>query len=215
MRVVARPGIRLAQEDEPQRRRVDAAVVGVMWRLARAGHLARPQLVQDLARLRVVPRIVGRRLEAGEHGQRLDRDGRVERDQLERGDDAVTPEQRREPRDPGGEIRLALGRPVVPEHAQVEQRAPERPVEELVVRRDPRRIQETILGWRRHRRGRRCGRDLRPGRSAVGGRLAAAGRRARRPASTRRVRPRRPAAWSSSPSSRPSAGHSARAGPAT
>ena len=59
-RVVARPGIRLAQEDEPQRRRVDAAVVGVVGRLARAGHLAGAQLVQDLARLRVVPRIVGR-----------------------------------------------------------------------------------------------------------------------------------------------------------
>ena len=84
-----------------------------MRRLAGAGHLAGPQLVQDLARLGVVPRVVGGRLEAGEDRQRLDRDDRVERDQLERGDDAVAAEQRREPRDPGGEVRLALGRPVV------------------------------------------------------------------------------------------------------
>ena len=59
-RVVARPGVRLAQEDQPQRRRIDAAVVGVVRRLAGAGHLARAQLVQDLARLGVVPRVVGR-----------------------------------------------------------------------------------------------------------------------------------------------------------
>ena len=108
--VVAGPGVGLAEEDEPQRRRVDAAVVGVVGRLAAARHLAAAHLVEDLARLGVVPWIVRRGLQAGQHGQRLDRDRRHERDRLEGGDDAVPPEQRREPRDPGGEVGLAVGR---------------------------------------------------------------------------------------------------------
>ena len=78
-----------------------------MRRLAGPGHLAGPQLVQDLARLGVVPRVVARGLEAGEDIERRDREGRDERDRLERRDDAVPPEQRREPRDAGREVVLA------------------------------------------------------------------------------------------------------------
>ena len=52
----------------------------------------------------------------------VDRQRRDERHGLERGDDAVAPEQRREPRDPGGEVPLAVGRPVVAQQGEVGQR---------------------------------------------------------------------------------------------
>ncbi len=128
--------MRLAEQDQPQRRGVDAAVVGVVGRLTAARHLAAAQLVEDLAGLRVMPRIVGRRLQTGQHRQRVDRERRHERHGLERRDDAVAPEQRREPGDPGGQVALALGRPVVAEHGEVGQRSGEGPVEQLVVRID-------------------------------------------------------------------------------
>ena len=69
-RVVAGPGVDLAEQDEPQRRRVDRAVVRAVRRLAGPGHLAGPQLVEDLAGLGVAPRVVGRRLEPGEDLER-------------------------------------------------------------------------------------------------------------------------------------------------
>ena len=71
--VVAGPGVGLAEQDQPERGRIDAAVVGVMRRLAGPCHLAGPHLVEDLARLRVVPRVVGRGLEAGQDIERRDR----------------------------------------------------------------------------------------------------------------------------------------------
>jgi hypothetical protein len=82
-------------------------------RLTGAGHLTGPHLVEDLAGLRVVPRVVGRGLEPGEDRERVDREGRIERDDLEGRDRAVAPEERGEPGHAGREIRLALGRAVI------------------------------------------------------------------------------------------------------
>ncbi len=130
-RVVAGPGMGLAEQDQPERGRIDRPVVGVVRRLARVGHLAGPQLVEDLAGLGVVPRVVRRRLEPGQDAQRVARPGGRERHGLERGDQAVAPEQRREPRDARGEVRLPLRRTVVAEHRQVGQRAAQRPASRI------------------------------------------------------------------------------------
>ncbi len=186
--VVAGPGVDLAEDDEPQRRRIDRAVVGVVRGLPGSGHLAGPQLVEDLARLGVVPRVVGRGLQAGEDGQRVGGDARIERDQLERGDEAVATEQGGEPGNAGGQVRLALGRPVVAQHRQVGQRAAQRAVEDLVVRVDPRRLEQLVLERRRDRRaGRDRGARAGAGDPCVGRR----GRGRRAPASRGPVRPAR------------------------
>ena len=107
-----------------------------MRRLAGPRHLAGPHLVEDLARLRVVPRVVRRGLEPGKHLERRHGEGRDEGDRLERRDDAVPPEQRREPRDPGREVMLAGQRPVVAEHREVADGTGQRPIQQLVVRID-------------------------------------------------------------------------------
>ena len=57
---VAGPVVRRAEQDQPQRRGVDRAVVRRVRQLAGAGHLAGPQLVEDLAGLRVALRVVAR-----------------------------------------------------------------------------------------------------------------------------------------------------------
>src|SRR6185369_6082756 len=53
---------RRTEEDQPQGRRIDRAVVGRVRQLAGARHLSGPQLVADLAWLRVACRVVLRRL---------------------------------------------------------------------------------------------------------------------------------------------------------
>jgi hypothetical protein len=60
---VAGPVERLAEEDQPERRRVDAAVVRRVGQLPGPGRLADPQLVEDLARLGVAPLVDLGRLE--------------------------------------------------------------------------------------------------------------------------------------------------------
>ena len=72
-----------------------------MRQLAGACHLAGPQLVQDLAGLGVAARIVLGRLVRGEDLEDLDGDLGPEREGLERRDQGVAPEQRREPRHAG------------------------------------------------------------------------------------------------------------------
>ena len=57
-RPVAGPALVLLEQDQEQRRRVGAAVVGRVGPLLERRHLAEPQLVQDLARLLVAERIV-------------------------------------------------------------------------------------------------------------------------------------------------------------
>ena len=57
-RAVARPAPGLAEQHQPQRRGVDAAVVRRVRHLAGARQLAAPELVHDLARLLLAPGIV-------------------------------------------------------------------------------------------------------------------------------------------------------------
>ena len=68
-----------------------------MRQLARSCHLAGPQLVEDLAGLGVTPWVVLGRLMGGENGQGLDGQLGAERQGLERGDERILPEERREP----------------------------------------------------------------------------------------------------------------------
>ena len=174
---VAGPVERLAEQDQPERRRVDAAVVGRVRQLAGSGRLAHAQLVEDLAGLRVAPLVELRRLERGEHLERLDRDLRPERERLDRGDDRVAPEQRREPRHAGRDVALALAGPVVHEQAQVGDAPPDGEVEQLVVGRD---------GGRAPRPGVVRGRSLVARRSAARRGRAGPSRPGRRPATARR-----------------------------
>ena len=132
-RPVAGPVPGRAEEHEPQRRGVDGAVVGPVRGLAGAGHLAGPQLVQDLAGLGVARRVVLGRLEPREDLEGLDGELRPDRERLERPDDRVAPEQRREPRDAGGQVALVRVRALVDEQPQVARRAVDGQVEQLVV----------------------------------------------------------------------------------
>ncbi len=90
--------------------------------------------MEDLARLGVELVVDLGGLPGGEHAEGLDRQLRAERDHLQRGDDRVASEQRREPRHAGGDVPLALRGAVVDQQAQVVEAAPDREVEELVVR---------------------------------------------------------------------------------
>ena len=150
-RVVAGPGVELAEQDEPERGRIDAAVVRAVWRLARTSHLAGAQFVQDLAGLGVAPRVVSGRLEPGEDLEGGLGERRDEGHGLQGGDDAVAPEQRREPRDAGGEVLLAGLRAVVVQRVKVGDRAAQGPVEELMVGPDVRHLE--ARGVRRRRLG--------------------------------------------------------------
>ena len=90
-----------------------------MGQLTGSRGLAGPHLVEDLAGLGVAPVVDLGRLERGEHLERLDRDLGPEREHLDRGDDRVPAEQRREPRHAGRDVALTLAGPVVHQQAQV------------------------------------------------------------------------------------------------
>ncbi len=137
---VARPVVRRGEEDEPQRRRVDAAVVRRVGQFPGPGHLAGPELVEDLARLRIAPVVDRRRLPGGEDVERLDGDGRPEGERLEARDERVATEQGRVPRDAGRHVSLAGVGPLVGQEAQVRQAPPDGEVEQLVVRVEDRRM---------------------------------------------------------------------------
>ena len=107
--------------------------------------------MEDLAGLGVAPLIQLRRLERGQHLERLDRDLRPKREGLDRGDDRVAPEEGREPGHAGGDVALALGGSVVHKEPQVRDTARHGQIEQLVVGRD---------GGRAARPGVVCGRAL-------------------------------------------------------
>ncbi len=67
---VARPAPVLGQQDQPERRRVGAAVVRAVRLEPELGQLAHPQLVQDLARLHVPEVVALGGLEVGEGQER-------------------------------------------------------------------------------------------------------------------------------------------------
>jgi hypothetical protein len=89
--------------------------------------------VEDLAGLGVAPRIVVRGLVGGQNLEGLHGELRTERERLERGDQRIPPEQRREPRDAGRHVALARVRALVDQQAQIRNRALQHEVEQLVV----------------------------------------------------------------------------------
>ena len=151
--------------------------------------------MEDLAGLRVAPRVVGRS-PGGGPGPRASRrrsDG-MNAHRLERRDDAVAPEQRREPRDPRGEVVLAGLRAVVAQRGAGRRRdRVERPIEQLVVRIDVRDLEREPRRPSRRRSGRAVPRRERAriavARSGGGGARRRDGSAARR--STRRRTARR------------------------
>ena len=107
-REVARPVGVFGEQAEEQRCRVDRAVVAGERRRVDRRHLSQAQLVDDLAGLFLVHRIDAAAEPAGEHPERLLRHLRRPGDHLQRGDQAVATEQRGEPRNAGGVVRLAV-----------------------------------------------------------------------------------------------------------
>src|SRR3954466_3182586 len=138
----------LTEEDEPERGRIDAAVVRAVRCLACPGHLAGPQLVQDLSGLGVAPRIVLGGLKAGEDLERRLCERRDEGHGLEGRNDAVASEESREPRDAGRKVLLAGIRTVVVQRVEVGDRLAQGPVEELMVRADVRDLEPGRVRWR-------------------------------------------------------------------
>jgi hypothetical protein len=97
-----------AQQDQEQRRAVDAAVVRGLGDLVEVGQLVDAQLVEDLAGLLVAPVVDLAALVQGEHAQGVGGDLRLEGGHLHRGHQAVAPEQRHVPGDAGSEEELVL-----------------------------------------------------------------------------------------------------------
>src|SRR5262249_28103970 len=97
-RRIARPALVLVEQDEEQRRRVGAAVVRRMRALLEDRQLPEAQLVRDLAGLLVAEVVDAAALERGEHAQGRRRELWRERQRLEARDQAVTAEERQEPR---------------------------------------------------------------------------------------------------------------------
>lgn len=118
------------QEDDEERGRVDRAVVGHVRDLARLGHLADPQLVQDapgllLGRLVHLAALVG-----GQEGERVARELGGEGQGLVGGDERVAAEGRRVPGDAGRQqAPLAVGQR---ERVQIADRLVQRLIEERV-----------------------------------------------------------------------------------
>ena len=116
---VTGPGERLGEEDQPQGGGIDRPVVAAEGQLPGAGHLAGPQLVEHLAGVRIVGRVVGRRLPCRQHLQRADGERRPHGDGLVRGDEGVAAEERAEPGHARGQVVLARAGAFVEQQAQV------------------------------------------------------------------------------------------------
>ena len=132
-RQVARPRDVLRDQDQEEQRRIHGAVV--RRRLGdrpEPRQLARTQLVQDLARLRVAIGVDGLRLVAREQPQRLTRRGRAEGQRLDGDGGRVAAEQRREPRHARAEELAPVQARA--QQAQVEERAQHDAVEERIRR---------------------------------------------------------------------------------
>ena len=98
--------------------------------------------MEDLARLHVAFRVLDVGLVLRQRLEGLDGELRPDRERLERGEQRVPPEQRREPRDAGGDVPLIRARAVVDEQAQVTGGSEDREVEQLVVGAD---LREPLL----------------------------------------------------------------------
>ena len=120
---VLRPADHLREQDEPERCRVDRAVVDGEPALRR---LAVPHLVADLPRLCVDLRVVDLRLQARQRAQRPDRELGPEEQRLERGDERVAAEHGHEPRHPCGRELVEAALRADPQGGEVGDRPGER-----------------------------------------------------------------------------------------
>jgi hypothetical protein len=105
------------RKQDEQRRGVDAAVIEAKGDLAQRRHLAAAHLVQDLSRLRIGKRIRGLGLVGGEAPQHATGNVRAPPEHLQRRDQTVTAEGRREPRD--ASVGIAALRRIRHEHGEV------------------------------------------------------------------------------------------------
>ena len=128
---VARPPVVLREQQDEPRCRVDGAVVRRVWDRPRPRQFAPPDLMEDLARLLVSPRVVTRSLVPGQQAQRVARRSRRHGQELVRRDQRIPAEHGHVPGDAGRQHGLAP--PLCVEGAQVAQAAGEQRVEQLVV----------------------------------------------------------------------------------
>src|SRR5205823_6926584 len=98
----------LGEEDEEERRRVHAAVVGRVRHLARPGQLAPADLVEDLARLLLAIVVDPLSLVRRHEEERVPRDFRVQEQRLEAGDERVAAERRAVPGNARGDDRPSV-----------------------------------------------------------------------------------------------------------
>src|SRR5207249_2603347 len=105
-----------------------------MGQLAGSGHLPGPQLVEDLAGLRVTLVVDLGRLTSGEHLERLAGEPGPERERLVRGQDRVAAEERGVPRNAGRDVAFAGSWALVRQKPQVGDATLDGEIEQLVVR---------------------------------------------------------------------------------
>jgi hypothetical protein len=144
----------LAQQAEEHGSGVDRPVVAGERRRFHGGELAETQLVQHLAGLLVVLVVHLRPQPPRKQSQRVLGHRGVEGEHLERGDDAVAPEEGRVPRHAGGVVAPAVE--LRSQQPQVQQRAPQGAIDELLVDLDARAFRQPGIGLGtgvRHRPG--------------------------------------------------------------
>ncbi len=117
--VISRPALVCIEEHDPQRRRIDRAVVRRVRNLTRACKLPVAQLVQDLARLSIPPVVDLGRLIVRKETERVACDLRPDRQQLDAGDDRVASKEAAEPGHARGDVALARPLISVQQQAQV------------------------------------------------------------------------------------------------
>jgi hypothetical protein len=121
----------LGHQAQEQRGGVHRPVVARERRERPGGDLAGAQLVQHLPRLLLVDGVHAAAQAGGQQPQRARGHAVVEGEHLERGDEAVAPEERAEPRDAGGVELVPVE--LRAQHPQVEQRPAQDAVEQLIV----------------------------------------------------------------------------------
>jgi hypothetical protein len=131
-RAVVRPLQIFGEEDHEERRRIDGAVVRDEGDLPARRQLAPAQLMEDLARLLVSEVVDLPALVRGEEAERPAGDLWLERQELERHDDAVAPERRHVPGD--ARVRDRALRRVGQQHVQIAAGSREPLVHVLVIR---------------------------------------------------------------------------------
>ena len=113
----------LPEQQQEEGRGVDAPVVAAKRHLAQICHFPMAHFVQNLSRLGVTFRLDRGRLRGGEKSEHAARNGGVEPQSHQRGDDSVAPERGAEPGNSG--VRVGPLRRIGNEHVQIRNGAPD------------------------------------------------------------------------------------------